>query len=106
MCIRDRYINGAYATLPLFAQILSDVFGKTVYINDKHDSASAGAALLALTKLGKYENLVAAAQTIKSVETYSANDKNHHSYGQFSEIFDRLSHKLADDFDALVALQG
>ena len=104
--IENLYINGAYATLPLFAQILSDVFGKTVYINDKHDSASAGAALLALTKLGKYENLVAAAQTIKSVEKYSANDKNHHRYGQFSEIFDRLSHKLADDFDALVALQG
>jgi gluconokinase len=55
--IENLYINGAYATLPLFAQILSDVFGKTVYINDKHDSASAGAALLALTHLGLFGRL-------------------------------------------------
>jgi gluconokinase len=104
--IQNLYINGVYATLPLFAQILSDVFGKTVYINDKHDSASAGAALLASTKLGRYENLEEASRTIKSVKTYSPNDSNHQQYGQLSEIFDRLSYKLAEDFDDLVALQG
>jgi gluconokinase len=103
--IENLYINGAYATLPLFAQILSDVFGKTVYINDKHDSASAGAALLALTHLGVYPDLETAAQTIRSVETYHANVAHHELYGRFAEIFDRLSHKLAEDFDALVALQ-
>jgi len=104
--IENLYINGAYATLPFFAQTLSDVFGKTVYINDKHDSASAGAALLALTQLGKYDSLTSAAQTIKSVKTYAPNEQNHERYSHFSEIFDRLSYKLAEDFDALVALQG
>jgi gluconokinase len=104
--IENLYINGAYATLPLFAQVLSDVFGKTVYVNDKHDSASAGAALLALTHLGIFSDLEAAAQTVRSVETYQANAAHHTQYARFAEIFDRLSYKLAEDFDALVALQG
>jgi len=103
--IQNLYINGTYATMPLFAQILSDVFGKTVYINDKHDSASAGAALLGLTHLGIFRDLEEAAQTIRSVETYQPNTANHEKYARFAEIFDRLSHKLSEDFDALVALQ-
>ncbi|MEZ4903674.1 MAG: FGGY-family carbohydrate kinase [Spirosomataceae bacterium] len=104
--IQNLYINGAYATLPLFAQVISDVFGKTVYINDKHDSASAGAALLGLTHLGIFRDLEEAAQTVRSVETYQTNSKHHAQYTRFAEIFDRLSHKLSEDFDALVALQG
>lgn len=104
--IQHLYINGAYATLPLFAQVLSDVFGKTVYINDKHDSASAGAALLGLTHLGIFTDLEEAAQTVRSVETYQPNTAHYEQYTRFAEIFDRLSHKLSEDFDALVALQG
>jgi gluconokinase len=104
--IENLYINGAYATLPLFAQVLSDVFGKTVYVNDKHDSASAGAALLGLTHLGIFSDLEAAAQTVRSVETYQPNATHHAHYARFAAIFDRLSYKLAEDFDALVALQG
>ncbi len=103
--IQNLYINGAYATLPLFAQVLSDVFGKTVYINDKHDSASAGAALLGLTHLGIFKDLEDAARTIRSVETYQPNLTHHERYGRFAEIFERLSYKLSEDFDALVALQ-
>jgi gluconokinase len=103
--IQNLYINGTYATLPLFAQVLSDVFGKKVYVNDKHDSASAGAALLALTHLGVYPDLETAAKTIRSVESYQPNPENHERYARFTEIFDRLSQKLAEDFDALVALQ-
>ncbi len=103
--IQNLYINGSYATLPLFAQILSDVFGKKVYINDKYDSASAGAALLGLTHLGVFSDLETAAKTIRSVKTYEPSEANHVLYSRFTEIFDRLSQKLAEDFDALVALQ-
>ena len=101
----DIYINGVYASLPLWTQILADMFGKTVHINDNHDSVAMGAALLAFTKLGVYSNLEEAAATVKSIETYEPNLKNHDNYMKYSKIFERLSHKLSEDFEEIVLLQ-
>ncbi|MCU0340529.1 MAG: gluconokinase [Spirosomaceae bacterium] len=104
--IENLYLNGNYATRPLVAQIIADVFGKAVHINDQHDSASTGAALLALTHLGIYPTLPEAAQTVRSVETYQPDAVTHERYARFTQIFERLSQKLQEDFDALVALQA
>jgi gluconokinase len=101
----DIYINGAYASLPLWTQILADMYGKTVHINDNHDSVAMGAALLGLTKLGIYANLEEAASTVKSIETYHPNHKNHDMYMKYFKIFERLSHKLSEDFEDIVLLQ-
>ena len=99
------YVNGAYASMPFWAQLLSDVFGKTVYINDNHNSASLGAALLVLTNIGAYGSLTEAAKTVTSHETYYPNTVAHHNYAPLFDIFERLSHKLIDEFDAIAALQ-
>ena len=101
----DIYINGAYASLPLWTQILADMYGKTVHINDNHDSVAMGAALLGLTKLGIYSNLEEAATTVKSIETYHPNLNNHDNYMKYFKIFERLSHKLSEDFEEIVLLQ-
>lgn len=102
----DIYINGAYASLPLWTQILTDMFGKTIHINDNHDSVANGAALLALTKLGVYANLEAAAATVKSVETYHPKTQNHETYMKYFKIFERLSYKLSDEFEEIGLLQS
>ena len=99
------YINGAYASLPLWTQILTDMFGKTIHVNDNHDSVAMGTALLGLTQLGIYENLEAAAATVKSDETYHPNFQNHEIYMKYFKIFERLSYKLSDEFEEIVLLQ-
>jgi gluconokinase len=101
----DIYINGAYASLPLWTQILADMFGKTIHINDNHDSVAMGTALLGLTKLGIYSNLEEASATVKSIETYQPNPQNHETYMKYFKIFERLSHKLSEDFEEIVLLQ-
>lgn len=101
----DIYINGAYASLPLWTQILADMYGKTIHVNDNHDSVAMGASLLGLTKLGIYSNLEEAASTVKSIEKYHPNHKNHDMYMKYFKIFERLSHKLSEDFEDIVLLQ-
>jgi gluconokinase len=101
----DIYINGAYASLPLWTQILADMYGKTVHINDNHDSVAMGAALLGFTKLGIFSNLEEAAATVKSIETYFPNHENHEIYMKYFKIFERLSYKLSEDFEDIVLLQ-
>lgn len=102
---KDIYINGAYASLSLWTQILADMFGKTIHINDNHDSVAMGAALLGFIKLGIYNNLEEAASTVKSVKTYHPNPQNHDIYMKYFKIFERLSHKLSEDFEDIVQLQ-
>jgi len=99
------YVNGTYATLPLWSQIISDMFGKQVYINDNHDSANVGAAMLALTEMGVFGSLEEAATTIQSSKVYQPNHTNHQKYQKLYAIFEKLSHKLTEEFDLIAELQ-
>ncbi len=103
--IDNLYVNGTFATLPLWSQIISDMFGKQVNVNDNHDSANVGAAMLALTEMGIFSSLDEAAKTIQSSKIYQPNQVNHQKYQKFYAIFERLSHKLAEEFDLIAELQ-
>ncbi|WP_435357439.1 gluconokinase [Emticicia sp. SJ17W-69] len=103
--IDNLYVNGTFATLPLWSQIISDMFGKQVNVNDNHDSSNVGAAMLALTEMGIFSSLDEAAKTIQSSITYQPNQANHQKYQKFYAIFETLSHKLADEFDLIAELQ-
>jgi gluconokinase len=99
------YVNGTFAALPLWASILADMYGKTVYVNDNHDSASVGAALVGLTQLGVFKNVEEASKIIQSSQVYQPNQQNHSVYMKYFEIFESLSYKLNAEFDAIAALQ-
>lgn len=103
--IDNLYVNGTYATLPLWSQIISDMFGKQVNINDNYDSANVGAAMLALTEMGIFGSLEEAAKTSHSSKIYLPNQVNHQKYQKFYSVFERLSHKLAAEFDLIAELQ-
>lgn len=99
------YVNGTYATLPIWSQIISDMYGKQVYINDNHDSANVGAAMLALTEMQVFSSLEEAAKTIQSSKVYQPNLVNHQKYQKLYAIFEKLSYKLIEEFDLIAELQ-
>ena len=103
--IDNLYVNGTFATLPLWSQIISDMFGIQVNVNDNPDSANVGAAMLALTEMGIFSSLADAAKTIQSSMVYQPNRENHQKYQKFYAIFERLSHKLEEEFDLIAELQ-
>jgi gluconokinase len=43
---------------------------------------------------------------VKSVETYHPKAQNHETYMKYFKIFERLSHKLSDEFEEIVLLQS
>jgi gluconokinase len=102
--IDNLYINGPYA-MPLWSQIISDMFGLKVNVNDNHDSANVGAAMVALTEMKVYDNLFDAAKNIASSNVYEPNLEHHKRYQKLYTIFERLSHKLEEEFDLIAALQ-
>ena len=98
-------INGSFASIPLCAQIIADIFNKPVSISQHNYSVGLGAYLLSATEMGIYKTLDEAAKSIVLPEQYFPKKNLNHIYMQHFEIFEKLSVKLKDDFENVVKLQ-
>jgi gluconokinase len=105
--IKSLSANGTFASYPLWTQIMSDVFNKPVHIrkNSGSDSVAFGGFLLSATEMGLYKNLDEAAQKVNLLENYLPQQNNHNVYMKHYAIFERLSVKLFDEFEAIADLQ-
>ena len=55
--------------------------------------------------MGIYKNLDEAAQTIDLPDKYKKQKENHAVYSSYFGIFERLSTKLFDEFEAIATIQ-
>ena len=106
-CFKSLSANGTFASYPLWTQIMADVFNKPVHIkqNAGPDSVACGGFLVSATELGMYKNLEEAAQKVKLLDAFHPQQQNHAVYQQHYAIFERLSTKLFDEFEAIANLQ-
>jgi gluconokinase len=98
-------LTGSYASVPLFAQILTDIFGLPIHTNTGVDNVALGTALIGLTGMNYFKNLNESSSNLPVTETYLPNKQNHDIYMRYFEIFERLSTKLESDFELITALQ-
>lgn len=99
--------NGTFASYPLWMQMMADMFNKPVYTkqNSGPDSVACGGFLVSATELGMYKNLDEAAQKVKLLDSFQPHQQNHATYMKHFAIFERLSTKLFDEFEAIAELQ-
>ena len=98
-------LNGSFASMPFCAQMIADIFNKPVSVAQQHQSVAIGAFLLGATEMGIYKNLDEAANTITTSINYKPQQQQHTIYNNYFKIFERLSTKLFDEFEDIVALQ-
>ena len=103
--INSLYINGSFASVPLWSQIIADMFNKPVSVSDNHDSIGTGALLLSLTEMGIYANLEEAVRTISFPHIFTPDKYDHKIYMNYFDIFEKLSGKLTDEFEQIARLQ-
>jgi gluconokinase len=103
--INSLSINGSFASIPLCAQIIADIFNKPVSISQQNYSVGLGGFLLSATDMGIYKNLDEAAKSIVLPEQYFPQKNLHSVYMKHFEVFARLSVKLKDEFDIIASLQ-
>lgn len=106
-CFKSLSANGTFASYPLWTQIMADVFNKPVHIkqNAGPDSVATGGFLLSATQLGMYKSLEEAAQKVQLHDGFYPQQQNHETYKKHYAIFERLSTKLFDEFEAIAELQ-
>jgi gluconokinase len=103
--INSLSINGSFASIPFCSQVIADMFNKPVNLRQHYHSVGLGTFLLSATEMGIYKSLDEAAQTVVLPDTYQPHRQNHAVYAGYYSIFERLSTKLADEFEAIATLQ-
>lgn len=98
-------LNGSFATIPFCAQMISDIFNKPVGIISERNSVGKGAFLLSAINMGIYKDIDEAARSVTLPVDYKPNKQNHKTYNQYFKVFERLSVKLAEEFEAISNLQ-
>jgi len=74
------YANGGFARSPIWVQMLSDIFGKKVVLNETVETGAAGAAMMGLKALGLYESF-SQLQAFTSVgQEFDPNQETHKEY--------------------------
>ena len=99
--------NGTFASYPFWTQMMADIFNKPVHIKQGSgsDSVALGSFLLSATEIGIYKNLDEAAETVKLPDRFIPQKHQHLVYMKHYAIFERLSVKLFDEFEAIADLQ-
>jgi gluconokinase len=99
--------NGTFASYPFWTQMMADIFNKPVHIKpgSGSDSVAYGSFLLSATEIGLYKNLHEAAQSVKLPDSFLPQTQNHNIYMKHYRIFEKLSVKLFDEFEAIADLQ-
>ena len=105
--IKSLSANGTFASYPLWTQMMADIFNKPVHIKQGSgsDSVAFGSFLLSATEIGIYKNLDEAAESVKLPDNYLPNKQHHQIHMKHYDIFERLSVKLFDEFEAIANLQ-
>jgi gluconokinase len=103
--IKSLSVNGSFGTLPFCTQLLADMFNKPVRLRQQSHSVSFGAFLLSATEMGIYKSLDEAAQTVELPDVYKPHKQHHAVYEDYFGIFEKLSTKLFDEFEAIGNLQ-
>ena len=103
--IKSLSVNGGFGTIPFCTQLIADLFNKPVRLRRQFHSVSFGAYLLSATEMGIYKTLDDAAQTVELPDVYKPNKQHHAIYADYFAIFEKLSGKLFDEFEAIGELQ-
>lgn len=98
-------LNGSFASIPFCAQMIADMYNKPVTVARQPQSGAQGAFLLSATEMGVFKNLDEAAQTLSETINYTPQQNHHQVYAAGFSIFERLSVKLTDEFEAIADLQ-
>lgn len=103
--IKSLSVNGSFGTIPFCTQLIADLFNKPVRLRRQFHSVSFGAYLLSATEMGIYKTLDDAAQTVELPDVFKPNKQHHAIYADYFNLFEKLSGKLFDEFEAIGELQ-
>jgi gluconokinase len=99
--IKKLYVSGGIIQSGAWVQMLADISGKEIIVNESADASALGAALIGMKAMGKVKNLSAAKNFLKKMKSFPPDKKRHAIYEKYFLIYRSLYNQLKDTFDAI-----
>lgn len=96
--VKKIYLSGGIIKSDVWVQLLADISGRQIMVNDAADASALGAAFIGMKAVGIINNIHAAEMFLKSTKTFKPMRGNHLIYKKYSEIYSSLYNKLKDSF--------
>src|SRR5665648_779058 len=84
--IKEVRISGGLTRSEIFNQIQADIYGKTVIKTDYEEASVLGAAVVAATTTGLYDNINSAVDNMINVDNLSRKEPNMENYTVYKEL--------------------
>ncbi|MEO8584505.1 MAG: gluconokinase [Flavitalea sp.] len=88
------FVSGGFIHSKPWVSMLSDIFGKQLFVSGSEDASAAGAAIIGLQALGSVKDLADAPAFFTVTETYQPDMKNHEAYKNNYSVYSSLYDKL------------
>ncbi|HEY2727582.1 MAG TPA: FGGY-family carbohydrate kinase, partial [Parafilimonas sp.] len=99
--IKKIYLSGGIIKSDEWVQILVDISGKEIMVNEAADASALGAAFIGMKAIGMIKNITDAKMFLKNTKSFKPNKSNHTTYKKYFEIYSSLYSKLKGTFDQL-----
>ncbi len=99
--IENIYLSGGIIKSEKWVQLLTDISGKQIMVNESADASALGAAFIGMKAIGSVKNLDEAKMFLENVKSFAPNAKHHHIYKKYFKIYTSLYQKLKGTFDEL-----
>ncbi len=97
--------SGGFARSPLWRQMMADVLGTKVAVPDTIESSCLGAAFIGFYAMGEASGLHEVSGWVRTGSEHVPDERNNRIYGELLQIYNRVYHRLKDEFDEIAAFQ-
>jgi gluconokinase len=99
--IKNIYLSGGIIRSDGWVQLLANISGKQIRVNEAADASALGAAFIGMKAIGEVKNITEAKMFLKNVKTFKPDPEQHHISQKYFEIYKSLYEKLKNTFDKL-----
>ncbi|GAB3251610.1 gluconokinase [Larkinella harenae] len=83
------HANGGFAQSAFWVQMMADIFGVPVRLNESNESGAIGAILLTMKATGRVSSLVEASRQVRFGQTFEPDAERHRRYRNVYEQFEK-----------------
>ncbi len=102
--IKNISLSGGIIKSGLWIQLLADISGKQIVVNEAADASALGAVFIGMKALGSVKKISEAKMFAKKVKTIHPNPGRYNTYKKYFEIYRSQYAKLKDSFGKLSAI--
>ncbi len=99
--IKNIYLSGGIIKSVEWVQLLANISGKKIMVNESADASALGAAFIGMKAIGSVKKIGDAKMFLGNLKTFQPDLKYHHIYKKYFRIYQSLYQKLKITFNQL-----